>query len=154
MRAFRRAVLGGTFDGLHPGHRALLRTAFRVADEVRIGLTTPTFLARHPKPFPERIAPYRARRAALAEYLVARFPGRRWRIVPLSDPLGGAVRRGPDVLVVSTESLAGARSVNRARVARGLPRLALEVIPQVRDPTGRPYASRRRRARESGVRGR
>jgi pantetheine-phosphate adenylyltransferase len=148
MRAFRVAVLGGTFDRLHPGHRALLRAAFRAADEVRIGLTTARYLAQHPKPLADRIGSYRARRGELVAYLERQFPGRRWRIVPLGDGVGGAIRRGPDLLVVSTESVRGARVVNRERRRRGLPPLTVQVIPRVRDPAGRPYSSRRRRAAE------
>jgi cytidyltransferase-like protein len=149
MRPYRIGVLGGTFDGLHPGHRRLLSEAFRRAEEVRIGLTTAGYLRDHPKPWGEAIAPYRERRAKLLEYLQEHFPRRRYRILPLRDGYGGSVLPGPDLLVVSTESVRGARAVNRERKRRGLARLTLQVIPTVRDRTGRPYSSRRRRARES-----
>ena len=147
-RRYRIAVLGGTFDRLHAGHRRLLAAAFAAADEVRIGLTTPSYLAAHPKPFGERIEGYRRRRAALIAHLSDRFPGRRFRIVPLRDPMGGAVLAGPDLLVVSRDTEKGARAVNRERLRRGLPALAVRSIPLVRDRGGRPYASRRARAAE------
>jgi len=148
MPRFRVAVLGGTFDGLHPGHRRLLKAAFAAASEVRIGLTTAEYLRIHPKPFGERIAPYRTRRNELLRYLRSAFPHRRFRVVPLRDGFGGAIQTGPDLLVVSAETVPGARKVNRERTRRGLPKLALQVIPLIRDRTGRPYSSRRRRARE------
>jgi len=147
-RRFRIAVLGGTFDRLHPGHRALLRAAFAAADEVRIGVTSAAYLQRHPKPLGERIQGYRARRAALVAHLRARYPGRRYRLVPLRDGFGGSVRPGPDLLVVSADTLRGARAVNRERRRRGLPPLALRIVPLRKDRTGRAYASRRRRAAE------
>lgn len=151
MRRHRRAVLGGTFDRLHAGHRALLRAAFARAEQVRIGLTTAGYLAAHPKPLGERIASYRARRAALLDYLARRFPGRDYRVVPISDGLGGAVRRGPDLLVVSRETVAGARRVNEVRRARGLPPLDLHVVALVKDRRGRVLRSRALRAAEARV---
>jgi pantetheine-phosphate adenylyltransferase len=150
-RRFRLAVLGGTFDRLHPGHEALLKTAFDAADEVRIGLTSEAYLAAHPKPIGERIEPYRRRRRRLAEFLSERYPGRRWRIVPLGDAVGAADRRGPDLLVVSWETRRGATVVNRRRVARGLPPLTVRVIRLVKDRRGRVYRSSRRRAAEAGA---
>ena len=143
---FRVAVLGGTFDRLHEGHRALLAAAFRAASEVRIGLTTERYLAAHPKPVADRIQPYRRRRRALADHLAERYPGRRWRIVPLSDALGGSIRRGPDVIVVSSETRRGAAAVNRRRRALGLPALAVRVVRMRRDRGGRILRSRRLRA--------
>jgi pantetheine-phosphate adenylyltransferase len=151
MRRHRQAVLGGTFDRLHAGHRALLKAAFEGADTVRIGLTTASYLRAHPKPWAERIAPYARRRAALTAYLNARFPGRDFRVVPLSDGLGGAVRRGPDLLVISRETVRGARLVNEARLRRGLPPLELKVVRLVKDRRGRVLRSRSLRAAEARV---
>jgi pantetheine-phosphate adenylyltransferase len=145
-RRFQLAVLGGTFDRLHAGHRALLRAAFRSAGEVRIGLTTAAFLRTHAKPYASRIQSYPARRAGLIRFLKRQFPGRRWRVQPLREPFGGSVRRGPDTIVVTRETHAGARAVNRARRARGLPVLVIQVVPLVRDRGGRVYRSRRIRA--------
>ena len=148
MRRHRQAVLGGTFDRLHAGHRALLRAAFQQADTVRIGLTTGAYLAAHPKPLGGRIAPYRVRRAALLQYIQTHFPGRDVRVLPLSDGLGGAVRRGPDLLVISRETVGGARVVNLERARRGLPPLDLKIIGLVKDRRGRVLRSRRLRAAE------
>ena len=50
MRRYGRVALGGTFDRLHVGHVALLRTAFHIGDEVAVGLTSRRFLTAHPKP--------------------------------------------------------------------------------------------------------
>ena len=145
-RRARLAVLGGTFDRLHPGHRALLRAAFDGAEEVRIGITTPRYLARHPKPNADMIEPYAVRRRTLAQYLSRTYPGRRFRLVPLHDALGGAVRPGPDLLVISSGSVRGAAEVNRRRRALGLAPLTLRIVRLVRDRSGRVYRSRRRRA--------
>ena len=142
----RLAVLGGTFDRLHVGHQRLLREAFRRADRVVIGLTTEAFLRDHPKPWASRIAPYLSRRARLREYLDREYGRERYRIRPLSDPLGGAVRPGPDLLVASEETGAGAAAVNQERLRRGLAPLVVRLVPTVLASDGCPVASRRIRA--------
>ncbi len=140
------AVLGGTFDGLHAGHRELLSTAFRAADRVGIGLTTARYLRAHPKALGTRIAPYAARRARLAAYLRSHYPGRAWWIVPLNEGWGRSVEPGYDLLVASVETAPGARSVNAERARRGLPPLKLVLVPLVRGPDHLPLASRRMRS--------
>lgn len=142
------AVLGGTFDRLHAGHRALLAAAFSNASYVRIGLTTAAYLSAHPKPLGGEIRPYVVRRRALAAYLRRRFPRRRFEIVPLDDRFGRSVEPGIDVLVVSEETLDGAQAVNRERGRRHLPAARLVVVPIVRSIDLRPVSSRRIRAGE------
>ncbi|HTW55594.1 MAG TPA: pantetheine-phosphate adenylyltransferase [Thermoplasmata archaeon] len=148
MRRFARVVLGGTFDRLHVGHEALLATAFRAGRSVAIGLTTDGYLAHHPKPGAARIASYRARRATLRRWLVRRYPGRTWTIVPLENPFGRSVEDGVDALVVSADTAAGGRAVNDERWRRGLRTVPLLVVPLVLADDLRPVSSRRVRSGE------
>jgi pantetheine-phosphate adenylyltransferase len=141
-------VLGGTFAGLHAGHRRLLAAAFEAAESVGIGLTTEAYLRGHPKPRPRSIPPYAARRRTLVRYLARHWPRRRWRVVPLADRWGGSVEPGVDLLVASVETREGVRSVNAERRRRGLPPVRTLLIPLVRGEDGRPIASRRIRAGE------
>jgi pantetheine-phosphate adenylyltransferase len=146
VRRSRLAVLGGTFDRLHAGHLVLLARAFASADQVSIGLVTDAYLRRHPKPGQLRLEPYRRRRSALLAHLRAAFPGRRYTLVPLHDPFGGSVQPGPDLLIISSETRAGAEAVNRKRMKAGLPPLPVVEVPLVRGVDGLPVASRRIRA--------
>lgn len=148
------AVLGGTFDRLHDGHKALLEAAFRRARRVGIGLTTAGYLAAHPKPLAHRIRAYAQRRRALRDYLRRHYPGRDYAIVPLDDLFGGSLRPEVDLLVISEESRVGARAVNRRRRALGLRPLELEVVPLVVGKDGRPIAGRRIREGLIDVHGR
>ncbi len=125
----RVGVLGGTFDGLHRGHRALLDRAFEVADRVGIGVTTDRYLAAHPKRLSRSIRPYALRRRIVQAYLGRRFPRRRYWLVPLDDPFGGSVAPGVDVLVASEETRRGAARVNQERRRRGLPPVRVELVP-------------------------
>jgi len=142
----RTAVLGGTFDRLHAGHRALLDAAVRSAEVVRIGVTTARYLREHPKPLGEAIRPYAVRRRELLRYLHQRYPSRRFDVVPLDDAVGGAAEPGLDVLVVSSETTAGAAAVNRRRAELHLPPLRVEIVPRVVSDDLRPVSSRRIRA--------
>ncbi|HTZ61072.1 MAG TPA: pantetheine-phosphate adenylyltransferase [Thermoplasmata archaeon] len=148
MARYGRVVLGGTFDRLHVGHEALLRTAFRAGRRVAIGLTTDAFLAAHPKPSRRKIRTYRARRATLARWLGARFPRSRWTVVPLENRFGRSVEDGVDALVVSADTLEGGRAVNAERRRRGRRAVPLLVVPLVLADDLRPVSARRIRAGE------
>lgn len=148
MRRYGRVVLGGTFDRFHAGHEALLRVAFGLGRAVAIGVTTRAFLAAHPKPRGQAIAPEGLRRRALARWLRQNYPGRRWTIAPLDDRFGGAVREGVDALVVSADTVEGGRAVNRERGRRGRRPVPLIVVPIVLADDLRPLSSRRIRSGE------
>ncbi|MCI4331751.1 MAG: pantetheine-phosphate adenylyltransferase [Thermoplasmata archaeon] len=128
-RAARVAVLGGTFDHFHAGHRDLLDAAFQAADRVGIGVTTDAYLRAHPKPLTARLESYRRRRSATVSFLEAHYPRRRWWVVALKDGWGRSVEPGVDVLVVSAETAAAGRAVNEERRRRGSPPLKIITVP-------------------------
>ncbi len=146
MPRFGHAVLGGTFDHLHVGHAALLRTAFRVGREVSIGVTTEGFLRRYPKPAAGRLEPFPTRRRALERWLRREFPDRRWRTVPLENPFGRSIEEGIDVLVVSSDTAKGGRAVNRERRRLGRPPIPIVIVPVVLADDLEPVSSRRVRS--------
>lgn len=148
MAQYRVAVLGGTFDRLHIGHTALLRTAFHEGREVAIGVTTVGYLSDHPKPDGRRIQPYAVRRRTLARWLARRYPVRRWRLVPLRDPFGRSIEEGVGVLVVSADTTHGGRAVNAERRRLGRSVLPVVVVPIVLADDLGAVSSRRIRAGE------
>ncbi len=138
-----RVVVGGTFDILHDGHRALLAAAFLGRPEqVRIGLTTDRFA----KQTREVVRPYRMRATALRRWL--RSQGyRHWTIRPLDQAFGiAADEPGLDVLVVSEERVPVALKLNEARRAKGFGPLELRRVPMVTAQDGLPIQSRRIRS--------
>ena len=146
-----RVVLGGTFDILHAGHEALLRSAFEGRpEEAVMGLTTDRFA----KESRTRVNPYRVRERNLKRLLA----GKKWRharIEPIEDPYGPADDLPDlDVLVVSADRLPVAIALNETRVAKGLRRLAIRTVPMVLAQDGLPIASRRIRAGVVDRRGR
>ena len=148
MRRYGRVALGGTFDRFHAGHETLLRTAFQAGRHVAIGLTSEAFLAGHPKPRGGTIASQASRHRALVRWLRRNYGRARWTVVPIDDALGRAAEEPVDALVVSADTVAGGRAVNRERVRRGRPPAALVVVPLVLADDLEPLRSRRIRAGE------
>jgi pantetheine-phosphate adenylyltransferase len=62
-KRFKVVAVGGTFDELHKGHKALLLKAFEVGEQVLIGLCTDEFVAKMKKP--HIVASYNERLAEL-----------------------------------------------------------------------------------------
>jgi pantetheine-phosphate adenylyltransferase len=129
-------ALGGTFDPIHDGHRALFRRAFGLGD-VTVGLTSDDLaqrtrhVDRHVRPFAARAADLRAELADLAaDY------DREFAVHELSEPTGIAVEPAFSHLVVSPETKPGGDEVNAVRAERGLAPLELHVVPHVRAADG------------------
>ncbi len=103
-------VVGGTFDTMHKGHRALLDRAFEIGDQVHIALTTDAYIAAHKG----GARPYAEREAAVRAYVEGL--GKPFIIAPLHDAFGNATTsRDYQVIVVSPGSMANAERINEVR---------------------------------------
>lgn len=146
-----RVALGGTFDLLHDGHKALLGAAFApLPEKVLIGLTTDRFARESRK----ELNPYATRERNLTRFLRSRG----WRnfvLDPIDDAFGPADDLPDlDVLVVSAERAHVGQALNDARVAKGLRPLEVRPVPMVLAQDGLPIQSRRIRARTIDAHGR
>lgn len=126
----RRAVLGGTFDHLHIGHQALLTAAFSLAEEVGIGVTTEEFLRREGRKLGV-VEPFEVREGRLREHLSRAFPGRQYRLIPLTDRWGALLEGRTRMLVASPETIHVGVQANRLRRQKGLPPVALIEVASV-----------------------
>jgi len=133
-KKYRKVVVGGTFDRLHLGHKALLRKAFEVGRYVYIGLTSDEMIKE--KPHAEKILPYGVRLRDLVKFFeVNGYSG--YRIIKINSAIGFADRlKSLDAIVVSEETYKGALIVNRAREERGLKPLEIVTIGIVRSGIG------------------
>lgn len=120
--------MGGTFDPLHVGHEALLRTAFAGRNRVYIGLTTDR-LARLKRT--RRVAAYANRLANLRALLRKMGVVSRAVIAPLDDPYGPSTSGAYDAMVVSPETHPAGLKANAIRLFHGLKPLRLIVQPYV-----------------------
>ncbi len=141
--------IGGTFNVLHKGHRALLDKALEIGDEVVVGLTSDRFASSGR----ERLLPFEQRRAELEAYLRSR--GGNWKVSVIDDVAGGTA--GPTditALVVSPETRGRAEDINRERASQGLAPLLLVPVAHVLAEDGMPISSTRILAGEMDREGR
>jgi pantetheine-phosphate adenylyltransferase len=131
-----RVALGGTFDPVHDGHRALFERAFERGD-VTVGLTSDELAPktrhedRYVRPFAERKADLEAVLAGFADEY-----DREFEVRELTEPTGIATEPQFDVLVVSPETVDGAERINDIREERGHGPLEIEVVPHVEAEDG------------------
>ncbi|HIE24246.1 MAG TPA: pantetheine-phosphate adenylyltransferase [Candidatus Korarchaeota archaeon] len=149
-KPFRKVIVAGTFDRLHEGHKALLRTSAELGEEVLVCIADGPLLIG--KNFREKIESYDVRKRKVEDFL--RSINARFSIVKILDPIGpaGSDPR-TDAIVVSTETYPGALRVNFERKKNGLKELVIVVCPLVVAEDGKPISSSRIRAGEIDVRG-
>jgi pantetheine-phosphate adenylyltransferase len=138
-----QVALGGTFDPVHDGHRALFERAFELGD-VTVGLTSDTLAPktrnedRYVRPYEER---ERALRAELERF--ADEHDREYEIHELAEPTGIATEPRFDYLIVSPETVRGGERVNDIRAENGVDPLEVVVVDHVRAEDGERISSTR-----------
>lgn len=144
--------MGGTFDVLHRGHRALLDAAFEAGDEgVSIGVTTDAFAnarrERKVRRWEERVADLRA-------FLAERGFLARAEIVAIDHPFGFALEPRFDAIAATEETVGTAAQINAERRRLGLAPLRVVLAPYVLADDARPIKSTRIRNGEVDAEGR
>ncbi|MBM3291251.1 pantetheine-phosphate adenylyltransferase [Candidatus Bathyarchaeota archaeon] len=140
-------TVAGTFDVMHKGHWYLLDEAFRIADNVMIGITTDRFAASMKKP--HIIDPYPMRLADVQAYLNERNLLERSTFFPLDDPYGPATdNTNLEGILVSEETEPRAEEINQIRVKKGKKPLLIFVMKMVLADDGKPISSTRVRRQE------
>jgi pantetheine-phosphate adenylyltransferase len=118
MRQFKKVAVGGTFDQLHRGHKALLDKAFDVGQKVIIGLTSDSFVTKMSKP--HKTASYAERYKELEDYLTNNNLIERAEIVSLNDAYGLTISgQTLEAIVVSQETEKTAEAINQKRQSAG-----------------------------------
>jgi pantetheine-phosphate adenylyltransferase len=142
MKKFKKVAVGGTFDELHRGHKALLDMAFEVGDKVVIGLSSDTFVSKMGKP--HKTASYDERRRELAAFIEASGLDGKVEIVSLDDPFGLTIScKGLEALVVSKETEKTAQAINQRRRMAGLEPLEIVIVNMVPAENNTPISTTR-----------
>jgi pantetheine-phosphate adenylyltransferase len=147
MKKYKKVAVGGTFDELHKGHKALLDMAFEVGEKVVIGLSSDMFVLKMGKP--HKTASYDERRKELQNFLADSNLTKRAEIVTLDDPFGSTMTgEGLEALVVSKETLKTAEKINEKRQKTGLSPLKLVIVNMVPAENNSPISTTRIRSGE------
>jgi len=146
-KRFKTVAVGGTFDELHRGHRALLLKAFAVGERVLIGLCSDQLVEGFYKP--HETAPYEKRLRELKSFLENEGFLSRAEIMTLNDPFGVTLSGdGVEALVVSLETERVGVKINEERQRRGLAPIEIVVIDMVPSEDCAPISTTRIRAGE------
>ena len=109
----KKVVVGGTFDILHEGHKALLRKAFTLG-EVIIGLTSNIFAKNTKK---RKVKDFRQRKKELTDFIRKEF-NLRPKIMKIEDKFGPTLKEDFDYIVVSPETYKTTLLINKERQKR------------------------------------
>lgn len=153
MNKFKKVAVGGTFDELHKGHKALLSTAFELGENVVIGLSSDELVSKMKKP--HVTASYIERQQGLKKWVSQQGWTTRVEIVPLYDAFGSSIK-DPEIeaLIVSQETTANAEKINERRCNAGLEPLQIFAITMVPSQNCGPISTTRIRRGEMDHEGR
>ncbi len=134
-----RVAVGGTFEPLHDGHKALLKKACELSKggELIIGLTSDAMARKRTR----EVLDYDERLKAVKSFI------EECGIVPvileLNDPYGPTVYENFDYIVVSPETYPVARQINELRRKRRLKEIKIIKVDYVLAKDGIPISSTR-----------
>jgi pantetheine-phosphate adenylyltransferase len=134
-----RVAVGGTFDPLHDGHKALLMKAVELSrgGELLVGLTSDS-LARNKV---HEVVDYQSRYNEVLRFIQKQ--GIAPVIVRLEDPYGPTIRDDFDYLVVSPETHPIGLKINKIRGEKKLGLIEIVLVDYVLADDGLPISSTR-----------
>ena len=139
--------MGGTFDILHVGHKALLIKAAQEGKRVLIGLTTDE-RARQGRNA-ETLNSYTVRKQNLETLLSSLALLEKFEIVPLNNDWGPSViAEDFGAIIVSEETKATAENINKLRNKDSKSELKIVVVPMLKSADDKYISSSRIRNNE------
>ncbi|MFZ3383197.1 MAG: phosphopantetheine adenylyltransferase [Candidatus Methanoperedens sp.] len=134
-----QVAVGGTFDPLHDGHKALLMKAVELGrdGELLIGLTSDE-MAKNKN---HEVDDYRSRYNEVMKFI--NDNGVIPRIVKLEDPYGPTINEDFDFLIVSPETHPIGLKINSIRTEKNMEPLKIVLVDYVLADDGLPISSTR-----------
>jgi pantetheine-phosphate adenylyltransferase len=145
---YKKVVLGGTFTQLHKGHKILLRKAYEISNNIKIGLVEDSVVKN--KIFSNLIESFDLRKKSIIKYFKKiKNDEVNLEIVPIQDPYGPSiVDKSLTDIVVTEETLPRAVEINMIRLKKGLQPLKIHTIGLIKAKDGRYIRSSRIRCGE------
>ena len=145
---FTYAVLGGTFDVLHAGHRFLLEAANVLGDTIHVGLTSDKYVKDIRKG--HEVTPYQYRKLGIESYFFhERIDVKRLYIYEINDKYGDLINSDSiynhytTVVIASEETYLDLVHINAVRRSKKLEPFYVFVIPIMAAEDGRQISSTR-----------
>lgn len=146
-RHLKHVTVGGTFDHLHAGHKALIKHAFEVSERVSLALTTDRYIKQ--KPHAYALQTYNQRRRELEAFLTEQKLQKRALIKPISSAVGFAdLDHTLDGIIVTKETRQTAVKINAIRKKNGLRPLEIVTVNLVKSSNNLIISSTKIRAGE------
>ncbi|HUQ85876.1 MAG TPA: pantetheine-phosphate adenylyltransferase [Candidatus Limnocylindrales bacterium] len=124
---FQHSVVGGTFDRFHVGHKKLFTEAFKLSDEVIIGISTSKLYSN--KPYSHIVEDYQARKTLVENYLKKYDLSERSSIVPIDDIYGNTLSNvNIEAIFVTDDTISAAQAINAKRLSSGFAALKIEKV--------------------------
>ena len=144
---YRNAILGGTFDRFHTGHKRLINKAFEQSEKVIIGVTTNKLIKN--KLLSNVVENYKTRENYVKKYLENRKLLKRSMIIPIHDIYANSLReKNIQALFATKATFKNAVLVNSKREEIGFPPLKIVTISLVEGNDGKIITSERIRLGE------
>lgn len=134
----KKVIIGGTFDIIHDGHRALLGKAFNLG-QVYIGLVSDSMAIETKK---REVNNFKERQKALEDFTKTEF-GKNPEIFEINDIFGPTIEKEFDYIIVSPETDANAEIINEKRKEIGKFPIEIIKIDYVLAEDGKPISSTR-----------
>ncbi|MEK9178336.1 MAG: pantetheine-phosphate adenylyltransferase [Patescibacteria group bacterium] len=137
---FKKAVIGGSFDHFHKGHRSFLDYSISVANFLVVGVTSDKYLRKSKDGLLEN---YETRVGSVSEYLKKK--GKSFEIVKIEDIYGTTLdpKFDAEVIIVTSVTKNGSWEINKKRKEKGLPELEVVVHAMAKSEDGEPISSER-----------
>jgi pantetheine-phosphate adenylyltransferase len=117
----KKVIIGGTFEFLHKGHKALLIKAFSLGS-VKVCLTSDEMVKRTKQ---RKVGGFFERKRTLEDFIINKLK-READIVATNDAFGPTLEEDFDYIVVSPETEDGVSAINGKR--RGLSKNPIEIV--------------------------
>jgi len=151
---FKQIFVGGTFDGLHKGHEAILAKAFSQSENVTIGVTSDEFV-KHYKANPDSIRPHETRKTMLGNWLTEHGFDGKYQMIKIDDPWEPAASAtNYEAIITTRDNKFRSEEINVLRKKRNLPSLTIVEQQLLNAVDGRAISSTRVRKGEIDSQGR